>query len=42
MLIILPTATDAPINHWPFATAGLVATNVACFMMQLSMPQAIL
>jgi membrane associated rhomboid family serine protease len=28
-MIIIPTGTDAPIYHWPFATVGLIVLNVA-------------
>jgi membrane associated rhomboid family serine protease len=28
-MIIIPTGTDAPIYHWPFATVGLIVVNVA-------------
>jgi membrane associated rhomboid family serine protease len=28
-MIIIPTGTDAPIYHWPYATVGLIVVNVA-------------
>ena len=28
-MIVIPTGTDAPIYHWPFATLGLIVLNVA-------------
>ncbi len=28
-MIIIPTGTDAPIYHWPYATVGLIVLNVA-------------
>jgi membrane associated rhomboid family serine protease len=28
-MIVIPTGTDAPIYHWPFATVGLIVVNVA-------------
>src|SRR3954465_14809848 len=28
-MIVIPTGTDAPIYHWPFATVGLILLNVA-------------
>jgi membrane associated rhomboid family serine protease len=28
-LIVIPTGTDAPIYHWPYATVGLIVLNVA-------------
>ena len=28
-MIVIPTGTDAPIYHWPFATVGLIIVNVA-------------
>src|SRR3954465_10252008 len=28
-MIVIPTGTDAPIYHWPFATLGLIILNVA-------------
>ena len=27
-MIIIPTGTDAPIYHWPYATVGLIVVNV--------------
>jgi len=28
-MIVIPTGTDAPIYHWPYATVGLIVVNVA-------------
>lgn len=28
-MILIPTGTDAPIYHWPYATVGLIVVNVA-------------
>ncbi len=28
-MIVIPTGTDAPIYHWPYATIGLIVVNVA-------------
>jgi membrane associated rhomboid family serine protease len=28
-MIVIPTGTDAPIYHWPYATIGLIVLNVA-------------
>ncbi len=28
-MIVIPTGTDAPIYHWPYATVGLIVLNVA-------------
>lgn len=30
-MIVVPTGTDAPIYHWPFATVALIVVNVALF-----------
>lgn len=30
-MIVIPTGTDAPIYHWPYATAGLIVLNIALF-----------
>jgi membrane associated rhomboid family serine protease len=27
-MIVIPTGTDAPIYHWPYATVGLIALNI--------------
>jgi membrane associated rhomboid family serine protease len=29
--MLIPYSTDAPVYHWPFATVGLIAVNVAIF-----------
>jgi membrane associated rhomboid family serine protease len=41
MLIIVPTGTDAPIYHWPFATLGLIIVNTAIFFVtcELALPE---
>ncbi|MHC5537629.1 rhomboid family intramembrane serine protease [Singulisphaera rosea] len=31
-MIIIPTGTDAPIYHWPYATVGLILINIALFI----------
>ena len=31
-MIIIPTGTDAPIYHWPYATVGLILLNIAMFL----------
>jgi membrane associated rhomboid family serine protease len=31
-MIIIPTGTDAPIYHWPYATVGLILINIAIFI----------
>lgn len=31
-MIIIPTGTDAPIYHWPYATVGLILLNIAMFI----------
>jgi membrane associated rhomboid family serine protease len=31
MLIIVPTGTDAPIYHWPYATLGLIVVNTVIY-----------
>ncbi|MFO0889754.1 MAG: rhomboid family intramembrane serine protease [Isosphaeraceae bacterium] len=28
-MLVIPTGTDAPIYHWPYATVGLIVLNVA-------------
>jgi membrane associated rhomboid family serine protease len=33
MILVIPTGTDAPIYHWPFATVGLIVLNVALFIL---------
>src|SRR5437763_17148426 len=30
-MIVIPTGTDAPIYHWPYATVALIVLNVALF-----------
>ena len=41
MLIIVPTGTDAPIYHWPFATLGLIIVNTAIYFVtcELALPE---
>jgi membrane associated rhomboid family serine protease len=29
LIVVIPTGTDAPIYHWPYATVGLIVVNVA-------------
>ena len=29
MFLVIPTGTDAPIYHWPYATVGLIVVNIA-------------
>ena len=29
MLLFIPTGTDAPIYHWPYATVGMIVVNIA-------------
>ena len=31
-MIIIPTGTDAPIYHWPYATVGMILINIALFI----------
>ena len=31
-MLIFPTSTDAPVYHWPYATVGLIVTNVVVFL----------
>ncbi len=31
--MIIPLTTDAPVYHFPFATIGLILTNVFCFLL---------
>lgn len=37
--MIIPWGTDAPIYHWPKATVGLIAANVAAFALALSLDE---
>ena len=39
MLFFLPTGTDAPIYHWPFATGGLMILNIGVFVLQCIFPE---
>ncbi len=32
-MIVIPTGTDAPIYHWPYATVALIALNVGVFFL---------
>lgn len=34
--MLIPWGTDAPIYHWPIATAGMIVLNIAVFFGQLS------
>ena len=31
-MFIIPSSTDAPVYHWPYATVGLIVANVAIFV----------
>ncbi|WP_422928012.1 rhomboid family intramembrane serine protease [Singulisphaera sp. PoT] len=31
-MIVIPTGTDAPIYHWPYATVALILINIAVFV----------
>ena len=39
-MIIIPTGTDAPIYHWPYATVGLIVLNVALAFIVPAVPSA--
>jgi membrane associated rhomboid family serine protease len=39
-MIIIPTGTDAPIYHWPYATVGLIVLNVALAFIVPPVPSA--
>ncbi len=41
MLIFLPTGTDAPLYHPPYATGGLILLNFFVFFAQLAAPEAL-
>ncbi|WP_165225489.1 rhomboid family intramembrane serine protease [Aquisphaera insulae] len=32
-MLIIPTGTDAPIYHWPYATVGMIALNIALYFL---------
>jgi len=38
LFFIIPTATDVPIYHWPWATGGLILANILVFILQISFP----
>ena len=38
MILVVPTGTDAPIYHWPFATLGLVIVNTVIFFFTFNLP----
>ena len=40
MLIVIPTATDAPCYHFPFATIGMIALNIFILILQFAFPEA--
>ncbi|QEG23877.1 rhomboid family intramembrane serine protease [Mariniblastus fucicola] len=40
MLFVIPTATDAPSYHFPFATIGMIALNTIVLVLQLAFPEA--
>lgn len=39
-MIIFPYNTDAPIYYWPYATVGIIITNVLVFVLQVMYPEA--
>jgi membrane associated rhomboid family serine protease len=39
-MIIIPTGTDAPIYHWPYATVGLIVLNVVLAFAVPAVPSA--
>ena len=39
--MLIPYGTDAPIYHWPFATVGMIAANVAAFVGMVSLGGAV-
>jgi membrane associated rhomboid family serine protease len=39
MFFFIPTGTDAPIYHWPFATGGLVLLNIVVLVLQMAFPE---
>lgn len=40
MLFVVPTATDAPCYHFPFATIGMILLNVFVLALQYAFPDA--
>lgn len=40
MLIVIPTATDAPCYHYPYATIGMIALNKFILILQFAFPNA--
>ncbi len=38
-MYLIPTGTNAPIYHWPFATGGLILLNIVVFVLQTAMPE---
>lgn len=41
MLFFIPTGTDAPIYHWPFATGGLILANIAALIWSIMFPESV-
>ncbi len=37
--MIIPYGTDAPIYHWPYATVGVIVTNVLTYLFIVSLPK---
>lgn len=33
MFVAIPIGTDAPLYHWPYATVGLIVSNIAAFIL---------
>jgi membrane associated rhomboid family serine protease len=40
MFFLIPTATDAPSYHWPFATIGMIVFNCVVLGLQFAFPEA--
>lgn len=40
MLFVIPTATDAPCYHFPFATIGMIVLNTFILILQFAFPDA--
>ncbi|QEH34547.1 Rhomboid family protein [Aquisphaera giovannonii] len=41
-MLVIPTGTDAPIYHWPYATVGMIVLNVALLFLVPPPSQSIL
>ncbi len=39
MFFIVPTGTDAPLYHWPFATGGVMLLNIVVLVLQYAFPE---